>query len=138
VSATGDPVSWLLIEPGWTVVDAAGERLGTVDEVAGDSGHDIFDGLAVVSGLFSRPRYVPAEAVGTITEGCVQLQLDQQAFERLGEFEEPPSSEVIGSDRAGIVSRAEQALVGGERDQPQRVSFLRRLYISLLGRSRGR
>jgi hypothetical protein len=132
MSATGDPVSWLLI------VDAAGERLGTIDEVVGDSGHDIFDGLAVVSGLFSRPRYVPAEKVGTITEGRVQLQLDGSAFERLGEYEEPPSSEVIAPDKAGIVARTEEALVGGERDRPQRVSFLRRLYVSLLGRSRGR
>jgi len=138
MNTTGDPVSWLMIEPGWTVVDVSGERLGTVDEVAGDSGHDIFDGLAVVSGLFARPRYVPAETVGTITEGRVQLTLDRAAFERLGEFEEPPSSEVIGSDKAGLFTRAEESLVGGERDRPQRVPFLRRLYVSLLGRFRGR
>jgi hypothetical protein len=138
LNATGDPVSWLMIEPGWTVVDAAGDRLGTVDEVAGDSGHDIFDGLAVVSGVFARPRYVPAEAVGTITEGRVQLRLERRAFERLGEFEEPPSSEVISSEKAGLVARAEESLVGGERDRPQRVPFLRRLYVRFMGRLRGR
>ena len=138
MSATDDPVSWLMIEPGWTVVDAADERVGTVDEIVGDTGHDIFDGLAVVSGVLSRPRYVPAEAVGTITEGRVRLTIDRQGFDRLGEFEEPPSSEVIGPDEAGLLTRAEQSLVGGERDRAQRVPFLRRLYVRLVGRFRGR
>jgi hypothetical protein len=31
-----DPVSWLVIEPGWEVVDANGEHLGRVEEVVGD------------------------------------------------------------------------------------------------------
>jgi hypothetical protein len=138
MSTTGDPVSWLMIGPGWTVVDASGEPVGSVDEIVGDTGHDIFDGLAVVSGVLARPRYVPAEAVGKITEGRVQLTVDRQAFGRLGEFVEPPSSEVIGSDQAGVLTRAEEKLVGGERDRPQRVPFLRRLYVRLLGRFRGR
>ena len=138
MSTTGDPVSWLMIESGWTIVDATGERIGTVDEIVGDTGHDIFDGLAVVSGLLSRPRYVPAESVGTITEGRVQLTIDRQAFEDLSEFEEPPSSEVIGSDEAGILTRAQERLVGGERDRPQRIPFLRRLYVRLMGSFRGR
>jgi hypothetical protein len=38
-----DPVSWFVIEPGWKVVDADGEQVGTVDEVVGDSGDDIFN-----------------------------------------------------------------------------------------------
>ena len=32
----GRPGSWLLIEPGWDVVDANGERIGKVDEVLGE------------------------------------------------------------------------------------------------------
>jgi hypothetical protein len=62
-----DPVSWLLIERGWDVVDAGGERVGRVDEVRGDEGADIFDGL-VVSG-----EYVPAERVASIVDGRVTL-----------------------------------------------------------------
>ena len=31
-----DPVSWFMIEPGWTVVASNGEEVGSVDEVAGD------------------------------------------------------------------------------------------------------
>ena len=78
-----DPVSWLLIEPGWQVVDADGDEVGRVEEVTGDSGADIFDGLAIASSLFARPRYVPAEHVGEIEEGSVRLTVDRAAVERL-------------------------------------------------------
>ena len=43
----GDPVSWLLIEPGWTVYDAAGDKVGKVKEVLADQQADIFHGLLV-------------------------------------------------------------------------------------------
>jgi len=68
-----DPVSWLLVEPGWEVVDADGESVGKVHEVLGDTERDIFDGLQVTSGVLAESRYVPAEEVGPITEGRVQL-----------------------------------------------------------------
>ena len=68
-----DPVSWFLIEPGWEVVGADGESVGKVHEVLGDPDRDIFDGLQVTDGLLREPQYVPAEKVGEITEGCVQL-----------------------------------------------------------------
>ena len=68
-----DPVSWLLVEPGWNVVDADGEDVGQVHEVIGDPELDIFDGLQVSAGVLGETRYVPAEEVGEITEGRVQL-----------------------------------------------------------------
>jgi uncharacterized protein YrrD len=69
-----DPVSWLLIEPGWEVVGADGESVGKVHEVVGEPEEDIFDGLQVAtSGVLGQTRYVPAEDVGRITEGRVQL-----------------------------------------------------------------
>src|SRR5206468_9555155 len=43
------PVSWFLIEPGWTVEAADGSELGHVEEVTGDSNADVFDGLTVAS-----------------------------------------------------------------------------------------
>jgi rRNA processing protein Gar1 len=63
----GDPVSWLLVEPGWTVVDAEGSKVGKVDEVLGDEQTDIFHGL-VVGG-----ETILAERVGQIREGEIQL-----------------------------------------------------------------
>ena len=56
---TADPVSYLLIERGWEVVGADGERVGEVDEQLPELDADIFDGLTVDQGLTKRPRYVP-------------------------------------------------------------------------------
>ena len=84
-----EPVSWLLIEPGWKVVDADGEDIGRIEEVVGDTSSDIFNGLAVSTGLLGKPRYVPAEQVGEITDGQVQLKLPAEHVERLEEHEPP-------------------------------------------------
>ncbi len=61
-----DPVSWLMIEPGWEVVDASGKVLGTVREVLGDEERDIWDGLRIGAGV-----YVPAERVTEIVTGRI-------------------------------------------------------------------
>jgi hypothetical protein len=63
-----DPVSWLVIERGWEVVDGSGKRVGKVDEVLGDQEADIWDGLTV-SG-----KYVAAEDVGAIVDGRITLK----------------------------------------------------------------
>jgi uncharacterized protein YrrD len=82
-----DPVSWLVVEHGWAVVGAAGEELGSVDQVLGDQDTDIFNGLAVAHGLVAKARYVPAERVASIHEGTVELDLDRDAFDRLDPYE---------------------------------------------------
>jgi uncharacterized protein YrrD len=81
------PVSWLMIEAGWTVETTDGKDVGTVREVLGDAGADIFDGLAVTHGFLKRARYVPAESVGEITEGRVALTTSSREFKRLPEYE---------------------------------------------------
>jgi len=88
-----DPVSWFLIERGWKVAGSTGDELGSVDEVIGDSGQDIFDGVSVSSGLFATPRYLPAESVTRIEEGTVYADVDD--LSRLGEHKQPPPSERI-------------------------------------------
>jgi hypothetical protein len=75
-----DPVSWMLIEQGWAVVDASGEDVGRVDEVLGDQDADIFNGLHILTGALAKQTYVPAERVGEIVEGRVQLQLTKDAI----------------------------------------------------------
>jgi len=70
-----DPVSWMMIQQGWSVVDADGKELGRVDDVLGDEDADIFNGLQILTGTLGKPTYVPAERVGDIVEGRVQLQL---------------------------------------------------------------
>ena len=69
---TADPVSWLLIEPGWRVVDAGGDEIGKVESVTGDQSADIFDGLEVRSG-FLETRDVPAEQGASIVQGEIHL-----------------------------------------------------------------
>jgi Uncharacterized protein conserved in bacteria (DUF2171) len=90
-----DPVSWLVIERGWRVVDADGNEVGKVEETVGDSTSDIFNGLTIATGLLARGRYVAAEQVDEIVEGCVRLKLRGDEVERLPEYSEPPPQERI-------------------------------------------
>jgi hypothetical protein len=77
------PVSWKVVERGWTVIGSDGEKVGYVDDVLGDVEADIFDGISVSGGLFKERRYVPAEQVGPIYDGEVHVLIDKGAFERL-------------------------------------------------------
>jgi hypothetical protein len=99
--AVADPVSWLLIEPGWKVLAADGGEVGEVDEVAGDDSEDIFDGLAVATSALGKPRYVPAEQVAEITQGVVRLSLTGAQVAQLAEFLEPATSAEIEPDSKG-------------------------------------
>ena len=92
-TGSGDPVSWLVVEPGWTVVAADGSEVGKVDELIGDSGKDIFNGIAISTGLLGKPKYVPSERVATITEGRVQLDLSADAVDELDVHDPQPPSE---------------------------------------------
>ena len=70
---TGDPVSWLLVEPGWTVYDPEGEKYGSVKEVLADGQSDIFHGVLVERGLLGDDEEVLAERIGEIHEGHLHL-----------------------------------------------------------------
>jgi hypothetical protein len=122
-----DPVSWFLIESGWTVVDVAGEDVGTVDEVVGDSSDDIFNGLSISTSLLGRPRYVPSEQVGEITEGRVHLKLSKDQVGRLGEYEEPPTTAEIQPEEAGRVRRAEASVEAPIQAHEERLNLFTRI-----------
>ncbi|TML42039.1 MAG: DUF2171 domain-containing protein [Actinobacteria bacterium] len=104
--AMADPVSWLMIETGWKVLAADGSEVGEVDEVAGDSSVDIFDGLAIATNAFGKPRYVPSEQVAEITEGTVRLSLTREQVGRLGEYREPATSAEIEADSKGGIGES--------------------------------
>jgi len=70
---TGDPISWLLIEPGWTVYDAKGEKVGKVKEVLADTQADIFHGVLVERGLLGPDEEVVADRIAEINEGHLHL-----------------------------------------------------------------
>jgi hypothetical protein len=130
-----DPVSWLMIEPGWRVEAADGAEVGRVLEVTGDSGADIFDGLAIASSMFKQPRYVPSEQVGEIVDGRIRLKLDRAAIEGLTEFEQPPVEEQIEPEKASRLARIESA-VTDPGTHPTSIPLLRRilLWFGIAGR----
>jgi hypothetical protein len=111
----GDPVSWKVIEPGWRVVDAAGEEVGKVKEITGDSNADIFDGLAIDQGVLAKQQYVPSEQVGEIVEGTVTLKLTREEIEGLPEFEEPAEEERILPESSTWYQRLAWWLAGRDR-----------------------
>jgi uncharacterized protein YrrD len=82
-----DPVSWLVIEPGWKVVAADGSDVGRVEEVVGDEENDIFNGLAVNTGMLGKPKVVPSENVAEIVEGEIRLDLPAEAIDSLDDHE---------------------------------------------------
>jgi Uncharacterized protein conserved in bacteria (DUF2171) len=106
----GDPVSWYVIEPGWAVHDSEGEVVGHVEEVAGDSTHDIFDGLSVAVSVLGKARYVPSEQVGQITEGHVHLTIGHEAVKNLSDYEEPATTAEIEAEKASLLQRIERPL----------------------------
>lgn len=110
-----DPVSWLLIEKGWTVLSADGQEVGRVFEVTGDKREDIFDGLAFRPHLMRQARYVPAEQVGEITPGVVRLGLSMAEVEQLDDFHEPPVQEQILPEEASLNQRVGSWLRGRRR-----------------------
>ena len=70
---TGDPVAWLLIEPGWTAYAASGQKYGKVKEVLGDLQSDIFHGVLVDRGLLGDDEEIVADRISEIHNGHLHL-----------------------------------------------------------------
>ena len=126
-----DPVSWFLIEPGWKVLDANGAEIGSVDEIVGDSSDDIFNGLSVSTSMLGRPRYVPSEQVGSITEGQIQLTITKDEVDTLPEYEEAPTSAEILPEDAGAVRRAEASVDAPIETHEERLNVVTRMQHAL-------
>jgi len=128
-----DPVSWLMIRPGWKVYAADGSEIGAVDEITGDDTVDIFDGLAIATSALGKPRYVPAEQVREIREGEVHLSITREQAQSLGEYLEPATSAEIeadskpGSKLAADVREVEAAAVAPIQTHEHSMNPLRRL-----------
>lgn len=95
----GDPVSWLMIEPGWTVVASDGSEIGRVEQVVGDAEKDIFSGLAISSGLLTglvgKARFVPSERIRSITERRIELDSPSDDVDRFADYEPAPAPEHV-------------------------------------------
>lgn len=109
MTPVADPVSWLMIRPGWDVYAVDGTKLGEVDLVAGDDTADIFDGLAVATSALGEPRYVAAERVARIEDGSVQLSLTREQLDQLDAYLEPATSATIEPESKGGIGETLRA-----------------------------
>ena len=107
-----DPVSWLQIEQGWSVVTSDGVAVGTVAQVEGSKASDIFDGLAVASKQPKEMRYVPGEIVGPIYPGEVTLKIASAELGTLGPFVTPPAQTTWHPGKAPLTTRISNWLRG--------------------------
>jgi hypothetical protein len=88
----GEPVSYLVLEPGADVYSADGERVGAVEHVLADEENDIFDGIVIDTepgpgGL----RFADAPDVAQIRDKGVVLGLVAAEVENLPKPEPNPA-----------------------------------------------
>ena len=114
--APGDPVAWRVIEPGWSVLDAAGNEIGKVDQITGDVNGDIFDGITVGDGgtVLTRAKYVPAENVAQILEGQITLDLSPEDAAKLQPYTEPVSEPLADLEPEAEKARSD-SMTWGQR-----------------------
>jgi hypothetical protein len=115
---SSEPVSWLMIESGWTVGTSDAVEVGHVAEVDGDSNMDVFHGIAVSTRMLGKPRYVAAEHVGTIVEGRVNLLITADEFRGGAENEEPPVSAVMQTESADAAEPVAPPGSSSDREVP--------------------
>jgi hypothetical protein len=119
-----DPVAWRVIEQGWSVLDAAGNEIGKVDQITGDVEADIFDGITVGDGgaVLTRAKYVPSEHVAQILRGEITLDLSPEDAAKL-----EPYAEQVSEPLVNLEPKAEEA-------RSASMSWSQRLGNKLLGR----
>ena len=101
-----DPVSWLQIAQGWSVVTSDGVSIGAVEQIEGDKQDDIFDGLAVQLPPPGQLVYVPGEQVGLIYPGQVTLKIGSAEADALEPFQAaPPETKWLPGQPPGRLSR---------------------------------
>jgi hypothetical protein len=112
MTGDGEPVAWRVIEPGWSVLDAAGNEIGKVDRITGDLEADIFDGITVGDGgkVLTRARYVSSDHVAQIHRGEVRLDLSPEDVPSLEPYTEPVSQPL-----SDLLPRDEEEGGGGRR-----------------------
>jgi hypothetical protein len=117
----GDPISYLVLEQGTTVLSREGETVGTVAHVLADEGKDIFEGIVIeAAGRSTGHVFADAEHVAEIRERAVRLTLDLAASQALPEPTENPAvmSEDPGAELgdSGVSRRLRRAwdLISGK------------------------
>ncbi len=89
----GDPIAYLVLEPGTPVYSSDGVQVATVRRVLADGASDIFDGLVLAGD--GPDRFVDAPEVARIHERGVLLSLTAEQAAALPEHTAPPIVERI-------------------------------------------
>ena len=106
MSTSSEPqVSWKAIEANAEVFTSDGVEVGKVSKVVGDPTADVFTGLAVSKHLLGKPNFVPSERVTGIWPHRVEIDLTQDEFDRLEEYEDEPVIRVNPAESPGFLSR---------------------------------
>jgi C-terminal processing protease CtpA/Prc len=95
----GDPISYLVLADGTSVLSSDGHELGRVEHVLADPDADVFDGVIV--DMRAGPgghRFADAEQIASMHERGIVLTLDARAAERLPEPRENPAALGAGPD----------------------------------------
>jgi len=90
-----DPVAWKAVEKGWKVYDRDGAEVGTIEEIAGDTEADIFDGFGIKAAAHDHEKLVPAEIVASIAVGEVRLTISGNEVAPLDDLHADVEEQVI-------------------------------------------
>jgi hypothetical protein len=80
----GQPISYLVLEPGTEVISGDGERVGKVQRVVADTVDDIFEGVVIDTRLGPGGlHYVDAEQIAEMYEKALVLKVRTADVEQL-------------------------------------------------------
>lgn len=77
------PIAWLALDKGTPVYTSDGEEIGKVTTVVADVQKDIFSGISFKHGFLGSEHFVPADAIGELTDRGVHLTLSTDQAQRL-------------------------------------------------------
>jgi uncharacterized protein YrrD len=77
------PIAWLALDKGTPVYTSDGEEIGKVSTVVADVQKDIFSGIAFKHGFLGTEHFVPADAIGELTDQGVHLNLSAHQAQEL-------------------------------------------------------
>jgi hypothetical protein len=90
-----DPIAWKAVEKGWAVYDRDGAEVGKIEEIAGDTDADIFDGFGIKADGHGHVKYVPAEIVAGIAVGEIRLTLSGGEAAQLEDLREEVEEQIL-------------------------------------------
>jgi uncharacterized protein YrrD len=77
------PIAWLALDKGAPVYTSDGEEIGKLSTVVADRQKDIFSGISFKHGFLGSEHFVPADAIGELTDRGIHLNLSADQAQAL-------------------------------------------------------